>query len=280
MRFESLLKRSLAAALAIAFAIVLSAHLSAAGVKTVRLYMFDNGVLKSADPKVLTDQGVLNTVMSVTTFLVVHPKGTLLWDAGVIPDNMVKPEGTTVARATVYKTLRGQLAEIGYTPAKITYLALSHMHYDHTANANEYAGSTWIVQRPEKEAMFNGQPPTNFDTYSALKNSKTMVIDGDLDVFGDGTVIIKSTPGHTPGHQSLFVKLAKTGPIVLSGDLYHYPEERTLKFMPPNDLRNKEKIEASRAELDAFISKTGAQLWIQHDLTGNYIRKKSPAYYE
>jgi N-acyl homoserine lactone hydrolase len=249
-------------------------------VKTVRLYMFDNGVLKSADPKAVFDQGVANTVMAVTTFLIVHPKGTLMWDAGVIPDAQVKPEGTTVARATTYKTLKSQLAEIGFTPQKITYIALSHMHYDHTANANDLAGSTWLVQKVERDAMFSGTPPANFDTYKLLKDAKTKQLEGDHDVFGDGTVVIKSTPGHTVGHQSLFVKLAKTGPVVLAGDLYHYPEERTLKFMPANDQRNKDKIEASRAALESFMTSTGAQLWIQHDMTGMFERKKSPQFYE
>ena len=246
----------------------------------VRLYMFDCGILKAADPKAIYDAGGLNTGMSVTAFLIVHPRGTLLWDACVIPDAKIKPEGTTVARATAYRTLRAQLAEIGYNPSKITYLALSHMHYDHTANANDYVKSTWLVQRPERAAMFTGQHPANFDTYSALKDAKTTELDGDHDVFGDGSVIIKSTPGHTPGHQSLFVKLPKTGPVVLSGDLYHYPEERTLKFLPPNDARNKDQIEASRAKLEKFIGETGAQLWIQHDLFANFERKKSPGFYE
>ncbi len=72
--------------------------------------------------------------------------------------------------------------------------------------------------------------------YNALKNSKTIVLHNeDHDVFGDGTVVLKTTPGHTPGHQALFVKLAKTGPLLLAGDLYHYPEERTFKRFP--DLR-------------------------------------------
>ena len=83
-----------------------------------------------------------------------------------------------------------------------------------------------------------------------------MIIDeDDYDVFGDGTVIIKSAPGHTPGHQVLFLKLAKTGPVVLSGDLYHYPEERTLNRLPVAEF-NKEQTAASRAKLEIFLKKT------------------------
>src|SRR4029078_12896825 len=101
-------------------------------------------------------------------------------------------------RATANKTLRGQLAEIGYKPSDIRFLALSHNHYDHSANANAFAGSTWLVQKAERDAMFPSQPPANPPTasqrFSALKDSKTTLLDGDHDVFGDGSVVIISTP--------------------------------------------------------------------------------------
>src|SRR6266566_4396756 len=147
-----------------------------------KLYIFDLGSLKSGNPKPLLDRGVTVTDMSVVAYLVVHPRGTLLWDAGTIPDELVKPGGTTVARATVHKTLSGQLAEIGYKPSDISYLALSHYHYDHSANANQFAGSTWLVQGPERAAMFPDSPPANpidpgvAAKFSALKNSKTTIL--------------------------------------------------------------------------------------------------------
>jgi N-acyl homoserine lactone hydrolase len=251
----------------------------------VKLYIFDCGTLKSGNPDVLTARGVTTTDMSVTAYLIVHPRGTLLWDTGVIPDELVKPEGTVEARATVHKTLQGQLAEIGYKPSGITYLALSHNHYDHSANANSFAGSTWLVQKAERAAMFPDTPPATPNTaaprFSALKGSKTMLLDGDYDVFGDGTVVIVATPGHTPGHQSLFVKLAKTGPVVLSGDLYHYPAERTLKdFTPFASLGNAEKEVASKAKMEALLKEKKATLWIQHDIIAYAKLKKSPAFYD
>jgi len=101
----------------------------------------------------------------------------------------------------------------------------------------------------------------------------------DHDVFGDGTVVIKFTPGHTPGHQSLFLKFAKTGPVVLSGDLYHYPEERTTGRFPTFEF-DKEQSGKSRAMVDQFLKKTGAQLWIEHDLATNQKLKMSPGYYD
>jgi glyoxylase-like metal-dependent hydrolase (beta-lactamase superfamily II) len=180
------------------------------------------------------------------------------------------------------KSLKAQLAELGYSPSDITYLALSHYHYDHTANANEFASATWLVRQVEREAMFAERPPgtTQPSTFSALHDSKTLILKSDEhDVFGDGAVIIKSAPGHTPGHQVLYLKLAKTGPVVLSGDLYHYPEERALDRVPTFEF-NQEQTRATRVAIDAFLKKTGAQLWIQHDFYGNAKLKKSPSFYE
>jgi N-acyl homoserine lactone hydrolase len=254
----------------------------------VKLYIFDLGWLKARDPKVLTDRGVTVTDMSVVAYLIVHPRGTLLWDSGTIPDALVKPEGTTVARATVNRTLAGQLAELGYKPSDITYFALSHMHYDHSANANAYAGSTWLVQRPERAAMFPDTPPASpivepdvVEKFSALKTAKTKILDGDYDVFGDGSVVIISTPGHTPGHQSLFLKLAKYGPLLLSGDLYHYPAERTLKdFLPFAGRGNDAQEAVSKAKVETLVNKEGATLWIQHDIINDRHLNKSPAIYD
>jgi glyoxylase-like metal-dependent hydrolase (beta-lactamase superfamily II) len=135
-----------------------------------------------------------------------------------------------------------------------------------------------FAPRPANEKKGAGTPNASY--YTALQNVKTTVIQNqDHDVFGDGTVVIKFTPGHTPGHQSLFLKLAKTGPVVLSGDLYHYPEEMTLKKIPSFDF-DKDETAKSRAALEAFVKKTGAELWIQHDAIAGAKRKIAPAYYE
>ena len=254
--------------------------------KSLRLYIFDCGTIHTtnADTYSLKKEEVGSTEMAIPCILVAHPKGTLMWDNGDIPDRAFPAGGgpATAGVVTQARPLLPQLAEVGYTPADITYLAMSHYHGDHVANANAFAGSTWLVRKVERDRMFSDVPIPRSDpaNYSQLKNSKTVIIDKDeYDVFGDGTVIIKSTPGHTPGHQSLFLKLAKTGPVVLSGDLYHYPEERTLNRLPVSEF-NKEQTAASRAELEVFLKKTGAQLWIQHDFRGNAKLKKAPAFYE
>jgi len=251
---------------------------------SLRLYVFDCGRLKVEDP-VRFDfkkEELAELDLSVGCYLVVHPKGTLMWDTGVIPDAMFKPGvPATLDYAISTKPLLPQLAKVGYTPADITYLALSHYHWDHVGNANAFAGSLWLARKAEHELMFAQPPPrTEPARYSALKNAKTQLIgDGDYDVFGDGTVVMKFTPGHTEGHQVLYLKLAKTGPIVLSGDLYHYPEELKVHRAPVRDI-NKQQTFESRDKLQAFLKQSGAQLWIQHDLRGFQKLKKAPEYYD
>jgi glyoxylase-like metal-dependent hydrolase (beta-lactamase superfamily II) len=181
-----------------------------------------------------------------------------------------------------------QLAAIGCTPANITYLALSHYHGDHVANASLFARSTWIVQKGDRDPILAPRPANPAATgrvpdpkfFEGLANSKTIVLNGeDHDVFGDGSVVIKSTPGHTPGHQSLFLKLAKTGNVLLAGDLYHYPEEITSKKIPSFDT-NKEQTARSRAMIEEFVKQNRAQLWIQHDYTAGIKRKIAPQFYD
>jgi N-acyl homoserine lactone hydrolase len=273
------------AILAIASAAMPQQH-KAQAPKSLRLYVFDCGSLNVPDvsPYGLKKEDMATTYMSVLCFLVVHPKGTMIWDTGAVPDSAFRPGGAppTLRYATAVKPLTAQLAEIGYAPADITYLALSHFHWDHVGNANAFASSTWLVRKLERDIMFADPPSPRTEpaNYSALRNSKTVIITkDDYDVFGDGTVVIKSAPGHSPDHQVLFLKLAKTGPVLLSGDLYHYPEERKLNLVPTTEFSADQTI-ASRAAIEAFLKKTGAQLWIQHDFTASAKLKKAPDFYE
>jgi glyoxylase-like metal-dependent hydrolase (beta-lactamase superfamily II) len=254
--------------------------------KSVRLYLFDCGVIHTTngDTYSLKKEEMASTEMSIPCILVSHPKGTLMWDNGDIPDRAFPAGGgrASLGVVTQDKPLLPQMAAVGYAPSDITYLSMSHYHGDHVANANYFAGATWLVRKVERDRMFGSEPipRSPLENYNELKNSKTVLLEKDEhDVFGDGTVVIKSTPGHTPGHNVLFLKLKKTGPIVLSGDLYHYPEERTLNRLPTSEF-NKEQTAASRAELEVFLKKTGAQLWIEHDIVGNAKLKKAPAYYD
>jgi N-acyl homoserine lactone hydrolase len=254
--------------------------------KTTRLYIFDCGLIPAIDVGLFNfkKEDLAETRMVVPCFLVVHPKGTLMWDVGAIPDSAFTADGAPVSKDIFYatKTLASQMAAIGYAPSDITFMALSHYHRDHIANANLFAGSTWLVSKVEHDAMFADKPPERVDpkAYTDLKNSKTVILTKDeYDVFGDGKVIIKSAPGHTPGHQVLILKLAKTGNVMVAGDLYHYPEERTTHNVPTFEY-NKEQSLASRAMIEDYIKKNHTQMWIEHDFTASMKLKKSPEYYE
>jgi len=257
-----------------------------------RLYVLDGGELASNPGSYnLTASDVEETELAIASFLVVHPRGILMWDGGAIADSerigaagveqrLVRRDGQE-RFVKLAETLTSQLAAAGYTPADVTHLSLSHFHWDHTANANLFAGAEWLTSTLEHEQMFSANPPGGArpETYSALADSRTTLLTAaEHDVFGDGTVIIKQAHGHTPGHSVLYVKLPNTGGVLLSGDLYHYPAERTLDRMPNAEQRTGTK--AAREEVERFLTRTGAQLWIQHDLVAHRKLKKSPAYYD
>ena len=252
----------------------------------LRLYIFDCGTLKDRDGVAygLSRERVPPRDLSDPCALVVHPRGTLLWETGLHESvNRTPPGGDTRpgrprAGDRVDRTLRSQLQEAGYSPADITYVALSHAHWDHTGNLRDYASSTWLVQRPERESILGGAPLPNQADFAGMERMRTQVLDGDHDVFGDGQVRLIAAPGHTPGHQVLLVALPRTGTLLLSGDLYHFGEELTLKTAPAG--RNAAQIAASKAKIQEIVARTGAQMWIQHDRNQFATLRKSPAFYE
>jgi len=262
-------------------------------VTSPRLYVFDGGVLKSeTDRYRLTDADVEEVSLSVASYLVVHPRGVLMWEAGAVADHersggvgfeqhLVRRDGQD-RFVKLAPTLESQLAAAGYKPSDVTHLAMSHYHWDHTADANMFASAQWLVPKLEYDAMFSADPPGGArpETYSALRDSrKTLITTDEYDVFGDGTVVIKRAPGHTEGHSVLYVKLANTGGVVLSGDLYHYPAERSLHRVPTFEV-SQEQTAASREDIEQYLKRMNAQLWIQHDLVAHRKLKKSPDYYD
>jgi glyoxylase-like metal-dependent hydrolase (beta-lactamase superfamily II) len=254
-------------------------------VTNTRLYVFDCGTLIYNKPEDynLTRDEVKDSNMGVTCYLVMHPKGVLLYDTGLNDRLVGRPlyENTLEGYGQIkFNTLSGQLADIGVTPANIDFLVLSHYHWDHVGNAGDFAGSTWLVYKGDRDQMFSSAARANpwFNQYAALENSKTRLLSGDYDVFGDGTVVVLATPGHTEGHCSLLVRLKNTGPVVLSGDLYHYAEERVLKRMP-NEEKTSGTVE-SRQKVEELLRRTGAQLWIGHSMELFRTVRKSPAWYD
>ncbi|MDX1562752.1 MAG: N-acyl homoserine lactonase family protein, partial [Gammaproteobacteria bacterium] len=242
---------------------LLSQPLTAAAQST-RIYIFDNGMITGLDPALFNfSADELAEVDFVNiSYLIVHPEGTLMFDAGAIADEAFEGHEGPVVEGILSATqpLAPQIEAAGFSPEDIDYFALSHYHTDHTANANLFAGSTWIVQRAERDFMFSDAPEgiINPASYSALRDAETILLDDeDYDVFGDGKVLVLSTPGHTPGHQVVAVELDNAGWIVLGGDLYHYPEEIETGRVPTFEF-DAELSRASRAKVQRFIDENDA----------------------
>jgi len=241
---------------------------------SLRLYEFDCGRLMYDSPEAagfgISDDETEVRELFVPCYLIEHPEGRLLWDGGLrsdlaVEDGWLEYEGW---RMRLDRSLADQLADIGLTYDSIRYAAYSHMHFDHVGAANEAESATVFIQRPEHEAAFAEEievPGFDPSLYDRLEDRELVLLDGDHDVFGDGTVRILYLPGHTPGHQALFVDLSGEGPIVLSGDLYHFRISRAKRIVPRWNTGAEATLE-SMDRLEAFLAETGATLWIEHDL--------------
>lgn len=250
----------------------------------MKLYVLYDGDIICRDIAQLNDglsiKGEIELANPV--FLIQHPKGLLMWDSGLSDDLIHHPEGVEawIFHLSTKKTVLSQLHEIGLEPKDIDYFAFSHIHNDHTGNANYFKSSTLIMQEKEYDIAFNGdQRPYNYDDYKELENAPSIIkLNGNYDLFGDGTVQFIATPGHTPGHQSLMLKLEETGFIIISGDVSYYEENYRTKSIPTYNTNKIDSL-ASILKIEELVNQYNAQLWIQHDKDKFNALKKSPEYY-
>jgi len=202
-------------------------------------------------------------------YVIQHPKGNLIWDGGLpeslvgMPEPFTDPSGAfTVSRKD---SVVNQLKAIGLTVEDFKYIALSHSHFDHVGHANVFKNTTWLVQENEYDFFTNDSAQVKqADIYNSIKELKNVQkLNGDHDVFGDGTVVIKSMPGHTIGHQVLYLNIGLEKPLLLTGDLYHFDENRTYKRAPIFNYdipMTKKSMEA----FEAFAKEKNADVFIQH----------------
>jgi glyoxylase-like metal-dependent hydrolase (beta-lactamase superfamily II) len=239
--------------------------------KGLELYTLDCGRIAEPDADYYSDDGAYKgqaRTLVVPCFLIRHPKGDLVWDTG-LPETIADLPGGTDPKegVTVSRKLTDQLKQIGLTPADIEYVSVSHSHYDHIGNAGLFAGSTWIVDADERAYAFRPQARARTDAfprYAALETAKTIQIqgDGDYDVFGDGSVTIVQAPGHTPGHTVLLVRL-KSGPVLLTGDMWHMPESRAARRVPRFNTDRAQTLK-SMDKVEALAKATGARVVVEH----------------
>jgi len=218
-------------------------------------------------------------------YLIKHAKGWMLWDSGnsdrfaSLPNGFTTPAGVT---QFMRKPLIQSLKEIGVEPGDIRYFAMSHSHGDHAGNANLFAKSVLLMQGAEYAAVFGPEPQkygfaaANFEK---LRDAQVEKLNGDYDVFGDGSVVIKSTPGHTPGHQSLLVRLPKRGPVLLTGDLVHLVYSWEHDIVPGFNF-DQAASRRSIAAMKQLVKETGAQVWVNHDKVQHILIPKSPDFVE
>jgi N-acyl homoserine lactone hydrolase len=251
----------------------------------VRVYALDCGRIEFKDLGNFSDTGEYDGkpgTLVEPCFLIRHPKGDLLWDTGLGDRFAATPGGEEVrpgVRAVVDTPLLAQLKQIGVAPADIEFLSFSHFHWDHTGNANAFTRSTWLLSRREVDALESPHLPPNVkpDTLSARTQAKVELVDLDRDVFGDGTVKILRANGHTAGHQVLQLKLAKSGTLILSGDLFHTRENYEQYRMPVfNDSRG--ETLGSMDRIKRILKNTNGRLVIQHDPDDFQALPKIPAY--
>jgi N-acyl homoserine lactone hydrolase len=211
-------------------------------------------------------------------YLIKHAQGWMLWDTGVADALAAMPEGQRPADPRMIhwrrpKTLVSQLDALGVKPSDIKYVAISHTHPDHIGNVEMFPQAMLLVQKAEYE----WPSPLGVGRFKA--EHPATKLSGDLDVFGDGSAMIISTPGHTPGHQSLLVKLPKTGALLLSGDAVHFKDNWDNRRVPELNT-DKAQTVASLQRIADLMAKEKAQLWINHDKAQRDSLKLSPEYYE
>lgn len=250
----------------------------------LRLYAIDCGRAEFADLAPFSDTGEYDghrgTLMAAC-FLIRHPDGTLLWDAGLGDRYAVPAEGTQLPllRAHVPITVAAQLAQLGLGFEDITHFAFSHAHADHLGNANALSRAVWLVNRKELAWMSAAPPPprTNPALTAQLAKASALMIDGDHDVFGDGSVRILGAPGHTPGHQVLLVRLKNAGFVLLSGDLFHTHANRRERRMPVFNVSRAETL-AAMDRIERIVARLHVRVVIQHAVEDFEALPKMPLY--
>jgi N-acyl homoserine lactone hydrolase len=216
--------------------------------------------------------------VSDNCYLIHHSQGGyLLWDTGITDAITERPNGYGGGfGAPVWhrnKTLIASLAELNLKPSDINYVAVSHTHPDHVGNVDEFPTSMLLLQKAEYDFAF-AQERKPFSADRPVTK-----LEGDKDVFGDGSATVISTPGHTPGHESLLVHLPKTGWVVLSGDAAHFKSNWDNRIVPGINF-DQAMSKASMQRIGDLMTEHKAQLWINHDKPQSDAQKHAPDYYE
>lgn len=234
------------------------------------LWRLDCGTLELSDTGPFSDAHLYDgetRTLTDSCYLIRHGEQYLLWDTGL--PAALKGNSVTeyVFTLTLDTTIAEQLAKIDLIPDDIDLLAVSHYHDDHLGQAAQFADATLLMNSRDFAAVSEGQ---NEAAAAALAPwigedaGETRLFAGDLDVFGDGSVVVKAMPGHTPGHSALLVRLPETGAVLLTGDLYHFEEQISNRGVPSFNTDRADTL-ASFERFNQIAKSLDARIVIQHD---------------
>lgn len=238
----------------------------------VILTRLDCGTVQLNDADVLSDtyayQGQSKLLVD-SCYLIRHGDEYMLWDTGLsaaLKNAPAQNIGTLSMSLSV--TLPEQLATLGVKPEQIKYIGISHYHYDHTGQAASFPGAILLIGKGDWEAL-SANPPAPGVNAAPLalwiqQTAKVELVAGDKDVFGDGTVIMLSTPGHTPGHHSLLVRLRSKGPVLLTGDAVHSQENYDRNGVTSFNVSRADTL-ASISRIKELAANLKATVIIQHE---------------
>ena len=205
-------------------------------------------------------QGQSRTLVA-SCYLIKHGDTYLLWDTGLDGTLAGKPKGS--GRLLLKERIVPQLARIGVKPEDVNLVGVSHHHFDHVGQLGDFPNATLLIGKADLEVLKIPQSTGPDMSHWTGGKGKVEPLNGDKDVFGDGRVVMLAMPGHTPGHQSLYVRLA-SGAVLLSGDQYHFAEQLSNKGVPPFN-HNRADTLASHDRFERIAANYNAKIIIQHE---------------
>ena len=221
-----------------------------ATIKNFDKFFSDKPGLYESAPRDITD----------SCYLIRHGDQQMIWDTGFPASWKGQTHDLGDLTVRIDKTLAEQLAEVGLKPADIDIVGISHMHSDHTGQAAEMPQAELLIGKADFDQTKGKDDP--FGSWRS-DGAKVRAVTGDTDVFGDGSVVALHLPGHTPDHLALLVKLA-SGPVLLTGDLYHSRDAREKRGVPPFNTSREETLQ-SMDVFEKLAKDTGAKVVIQHE---------------
>ncbi len=245
----------------------------------LKLYTLDCGTITVSDLDGFASSGDyagLKGDLANTCYLIRHPQGDLIWDLGLAAALVgTGPQTNGVFTTSMEQTLSTQLSDLNIATDDIDFIAISHSHFDHTGQVDQFPNSEWLVNDTEFEHMFATDESSLQN--AAFATLSTTTYSGDKDVFGDGSVVILASPGHTPGHSVLQINLPQSGPLLLTGDLYHRTESRESQLVPRFN-SDEPQTRVSMVAFESLATKLGARVIIQHEPADIATLPKSPQF--